>query len=76
MSDLASNTRRSAPLPRFLAYDNGYGWVVVDRLVPGTGQDGVEAAYEKGKRGRVVGVFGARDAALGEARVHNERHPA
>lgn len=75
MSDLASNTRRSAPLPRYLAYDNGYGWVVVDRLVPGTGVDGTEAAYEKGKRGQVVGVFGARDAALQTARELNESWP-
>ena len=75
MSDLSSNTRRSEPLPRFLANDNGYGWLVVDRLVAGTGQDGIEAAYEKGKRGQVVGVFGARDAALAEARSLNERHP-
>ena len=44
MEDLSTNTRREGPLPRYLVYNNGYGFALTDRLIPGTGVDGKAAA--------------------------------
>ena len=70
MSDLSTNTRRDA-LPRYEIYNNGYAWVVVDRLVPGTGRGDVPAEYEHGKRGVNVSIHTTRETALAEARRLN-----
>lgn len=67
MSDLSTNTRRDQ-LPRFVVYSNGYGWVVADRLLPGTGVGDVPAEYAHGKRGKVVGIYPTRELAIRTAR--------
>lgn len=63
MSDLSTNTRRET-LPRYVVYSNGYGWVVADRLVPGTGVGDVPPEYTHGKRGEIVGIYPTRELAV------------
>lgn len=67
MEDLSTNTRREGPLPRYLVYNNGYGFALTDRLIPGTGVNGKAAEYAHGKRGVLVDVYSTRSAAQTEA---------
>ncbi|MFT7677961.1 MAG: hypothetical protein ACI8QC_001947 [Planctomycetota bacterium] len=68
MTDLSSNTRRDE-LPRFVVYSSGTGWVVADRLIPGTGVGDKPAEYEHGKRGVRMGLYPNREMAIVEARL-------
>lgn len=73
MPNLASNTRRSDPLPRFIVYNNGFAFVVADRLIPSEDED-AEPQFEHGKRGILVGMYPTRAAALEEAARLNSLH--
>jgi hypothetical protein len=74
MSNLASNTRRSEPLPRFIVYDNGYAFALSDRLIPDDDEDAAPR-YEHGKRGIIVALYPTRAVALAEAQRLNAQHP-
>lgn len=75
MDDLSTNTRRSDPLPRYLVYNNGYGFALTDRLIPGTGTNGKPAEYAHGKRGQLLGVYPTRSTAQAEADRLNQTFP-